>query len=320
VDNYVVIRNVLCSAQKLVLAGHVNPDGDAIGAAFGLAMALQKLGKEVFVMLDAFPEKYHVIPGAHFLWKNDGELPDADVFVALDCGDFNRIGAGRALFDSVDVTVCIDHHGTNKGFARYNLIDAETSSACEMIYDLIEPMVEIDSDIAAALYAGIVTDTGGFRFNQTSSNTIKKAACLVATGIPYTKIYNELLHFHTFTSIKALGITLNNAQTMMDGLVIYSTVKKCELDAVNACCADLDFVIKHLINTRGVQVAIFAYESDNPGEVKVSFRAHEFHVGNFAARWGGGGHKLAAGCSVSKPIDTFMKEMLDMLVKEMNNA
>ncbi|MCL2363189.1 MAG: DHH family phosphoesterase [Defluviitaleaceae bacterium] len=319
-DSYIVIRDILCSAQKVVLAGHVNPDADAIGASFGLAMALHKLGKEVFVMLDALPEKYHMIPGAHFLWKNDGELPEADVFVALDCGDLSRIGAGRALFDRVDVTVCIDHHGTNIGFARHNLIDAETSSACEMIYDLIEPIVEIDHDIAAALYAGIVSDTGGFRFNQTTPGTMNKVARLVATGIAYTEIYNELLHYHAFKSLKALGITFNNTRTLMDGRVIYSAVKKCELDAINASYTDLDGVIKHLINTRGVQVAIFAHENNNPGEVKVSFRAHQFDVGNFATRWGGGGHKLAAGCLVTKPIDAFMEEMLDTLIKELQNA
>jgi len=88
------------------------------------------------------------------------------------------------------------------------------------------------------------------------------------------------------------------------------------LDEVNANHTDLDGVVRHLINTRGVQVAIFAHESETPGEVKVSFRSHQFHVGNFAARWGGGGHRLAAGCMVTKPIDTFMAEMLDALAND----
>ena len=310
------ILDILRNNQKFAIASHISPDGDAIGSCMGLALALAKMGKDPFVLLEKFSDKFGIIPGGQFLWKESYQKLDADVFIALDCADTLRLGQAKTVFDRVPITVCIDHHETNEGFALHNWVDANASSTCEMIYDLILPLVEIDADIASAIYAGMVTDTGGFRYQATGKNTLSYAGRLMETGISFTEIYSELMNKHSFIAAKALGVVIENIQQTADGRIVYSHVSREELAKVGAAPSDLDRTAEFLMNTRGAEVALFVYEKDAP-DVKFSLRSHHFHVGRFAARWGGGGHQRAAGCTVKVPIVEILPVLLEELEKEL---
>ncbi|MCL2604742.1 MAG: DHH family phosphoesterase [Defluviitaleaceae bacterium] len=307
--------DILRGYRRFIIAGHTNPDGDAIGACLALALALEKMGKEPTVLLEEYSDKYDVVPGKHFICREGIDSLEADVFIAMDCGDVERLGSFKAVFNKIPITICIDHHETNEGFALYNLIDARASSTCEMVYDLIDLLAELDADIAAALYAGMVTDTGGFRFNATTKATMEKTARLMDTGMRFTDIYNELLHNHTFTSLKALGIAFENMGKSTDGRVVYSRVTRAEMDKINAVPGDLDGVAKYLIRVHGSEVAFFVYEGDEPNEVKGSLRSVGFHVGKLGARWGGGGHQLAAGFTSKVPIFELVPRLLEDIEK-----
>ncbi len=164
-----------------------------MGACYALGLALSGMGKSVSVVLERYAVKFDIIPGSHLLYNGLLDDLDVDMLICLDCADKRRTGEGVALFNKTRITVCIDHHETNPGFAMFNYIDSGASSTCEMVFRLLDGFAEIDKQIASALYAGIVYDTGGFRFSAASKNTLDIAGRLMETGIPFSNIYNELL-------------------------------------------------------------------------------------------------------------------------------
>lgn len=301
--------------EHFIIAGHTGPDGDAIGSCFGLAWALEAIGKKPLVVLEPFVEKYNVIPGCKFLYHGTPEELDVNVLIALDCADPGRLGAARPLFDRAKHTVCIDHHETNKGFADYNYIDAKASSTAEMVFRLIEKLTAPNKDIAAAIYAGIISDTGGFRYNATAKSTMETAAQLMDIGIPFAEIYRELMHVHRFAAVKAMGLALNNCRQAMDGRIVYSSITREMLDSVGACYADLDGVVEYLMGTRGAEVACLICEKQ-PAEIKVSLRSNGPNVGNVAVALGGGGHHLAAGATVDGDMNEIIQRTLALLTQE----
>ncbi|MCL2189996.1 MAG: bifunctional oligoribonuclease/PAP phosphatase NrnA [Defluviitaleaceae bacterium] len=311
------VASVIRKHKRFAIAGHTGPDGDSIGACFGLALALAKLGKEPFVVLERFPEKFNIIPGRQFIWDKKVKELDVEVFIAVDCADADRLGPAKPLFERTPVTVCIDHHETNVGFAQFNLIDFDASSTCEMVYDLITPLVEADWDMASAIYAGMVTDTGGFRYRATAGSTMENVARLMETGMPFTDIYSELMNKHSFVSAKALGLVIANMKQALDGRIVYSCVTREELATVGAKPGDLDRTAEYLMNTRRAEIAFFVYEKESAPEVKISLRSLDFHVGRFAAAWGGGGHRLAAGSTVRIPVAEIVPQLLEALEAEL---
>ncbi|MCL1861942.1 MAG: DHH family phosphoesterase, partial [Defluviitaleaceae bacterium] len=200
------ILQIIREGNDFIVAGHVGPDGDSIGSCFALALALHKMGKNVQVLLEPYARKFKVIPGKEFLFSGEKESLQPEIFVALDCADSARLGEpNKAVFERAKTTICIDHHNTNIGFADYNYIDPEASSASEMVFEVIEQLTTSTHDIAAAIYAGIVSDTGGFRYNATAKSTMETSARLMEQ-ISFTDIYNELMHKHRFAAGKALGL------------------------------------------------------------------------------------------------------------------
>ena len=336
------IVELLKTRDKFVIAGHIGPDGDAIGSCLGLAMAFGKLGKEAVVVLETAAAKYRNIPGREYLYHGALEALFVDVFIAMDCADAERLGAARALFDKAVTTVCIDHHETNPGFAEYNFIDPNASSTAEMVLGIIESLTDIDADIATAIYSGIVGDTGGFRYSSTGRSTMEVAARLMETGIPFTDIYSEMLLMHSFEAAKAFGLALGAAGQAMDGRIVYTCITREMLESVGAESSDMDSVVEYLMNTRGAEVALFLYERHTkakdepqacdansetgvndvspcamPRKIKVSMRSRGLHVGQVAASLGGGGHRMAAGCTVVGTIEDVLRQVLALLEREL---
>ncbi|MCL1787331.1 MAG: bifunctional oligoribonuclease/PAP phosphatase NrnA [Defluviitaleaceae bacterium] len=298
-----------------VLVGHTSPDGDAIGSCYGLAFALHKLGKNITVVLEPYPEKYDLLPGRQFLYTGEPDKLNADVLIALDCADEKRLGPAQPLFNRAKQTACIDHHRSNTGFAMINYIDPDASSTSEMVFRLVERLTTVDGDIAAVIYAGIVTDTGGFKYNTTEKSTLETVAKLMDTGINFTKIYNEVLHQHTFAAGKAMGVALQNAGQLRAGRVVYSHITWEELTATGADAFDLDGIVEYLLNTQGADISVFAYAKDAE-ETKVSFRSQEPDVGAVAVALGGGGHRLAAGCTIQATAKEALAQALALLEKQ----
>ena len=310
------IVEILKKNNNFVIAGHTSPDGDAIGSCFGLGLALSKLGKNVQVVLDKFSDKYAVIPGKHLL-SPVNQVNKYDVFVAVDCASDDRLGNTKKLFSKAPVTVCIDHHETNMGFAEHNFIETEASSTSELVYRIVKQIVEIDINIGSALYAGMVSDTGGFRFNATAKSTMETAAKLMDIGIPFTDIYNELMHKHSFVAGKALGLAIDNSVMAENGLAIYTCIKESEMDLIGAEPSDLDGVVEYLMGTRGVLVAALLHERVKTNIVKISLRSGGYNVSSIATVLGGGGHKMAAGADFKGTMDEALEKTLCLIRKDL---
>jgi len=307
------ILQLIHDNSNFVLCGHTSPDGDSIGSCFGLAFALEKLGKHATVVLESFSEKYEVLPGSKFLYT--GTLDDLkfDVLIALDCADTERLGLGLSLYNRANKTICIDHHETNDGFAIVNLVEPQASSTCEIVYRIVERITQITEDIATVLYAGIVCDTGGFKYSSTARSTMEIAAHLMEI-IPFTKIYNEVLHEHSFASGKAKGLALQHANLSDCGRIAYSYITHDEMTRIGVSSADLDGIVEYLLNTAGALMSVFVYGKSET-EQKISFRSTGPNVGRIAAAMGGGGHGLAAGCTVRDRMD----KVLVLALAKMND-
>jgi len=173
-------------------------------------------------------------------------------------------------------------------------------------------------EIATAIYAGIVGDTGGFKYSSTNRSTMEIAAELMEMGIPFTQIYGDALHRHSFAASKAFGLILQNAVSAMDGRIMYSFISREMRESVNAGLADLDGAVEYLVNTTGTDIAALIYEKAPP-HVKISLRSHGADVGNVAAALGGGGHQMAAGATVLGNVETAIETLLHLLEKELND-
>jgi phosphoesterase RecJ-like protein len=308
------ILKIFRENQNFTIGGHVSPDGDAIGSCFALALALEKMGKNVQVVLEPFARKYGIIPGRELLFFGDTKDIEAEIFVALDCADALRLGASQELFKRAKITVCIDHHETNCGFADFNLIEPAASSTSEMTFKVIEQLTEPTAEIAAAVYAGMVCDTGGFRYNATAISTMQTAARLMDMGIAFTKIYNELMYQHRFVAGKILGVALANSQRVHNKKIVYTYITREMMDKENANPSDLDGVVEYLMGTRNALSAIFVYEKS--GTTKVSLRSQGPNMGRVAAQLGGGGHALAAGANFNGTIEEALEISIKLAIQE----
>jgi phosphoesterase RecJ-like protein len=313
------ILKIINEHDNFVLSGHIGPDGDAIGSCFSLALALSQMGKQARVVLDSYSQKYNIIPGHGFLYTKDFEALNPEVFIAMDCADISRLSeTARTLFERTEITICVDHHETNTGFAMHNYIEPNASSTAEMTFNLIEQLTSITPDMATAIYAGMVSDTGGFKYNATAKSTMETAAHLMEL-IPFTTIYNEVLHYHRFAAGKAMGLAMENAKRTRSKKIVYTYLTREMLKSVRASDGDVDGIVEYLMGTRKALAAFFIYEKKgDPSRVKVSLRSHGPNVGRVALQLGGGGHVLAAGALVEGTLEKVLKRTLGLVKHEVN--
>lgn len=315
------IMAIVDNTSTVVLSGHTNPDGDAIGSSLAFARCLKIAGKDVYVLLEDYNETYNLIPGSELIYKGDYKTLNPEVFIALDCGDKHRLGDAEAVFDRTEITINIDHHISNPGYAKYNHVPNDFSSTCEVIYPFITRYFAIDEKIATALYTGIVFDTGGFKHGCTKPSTLMMAAKLLEWNIPFTEILNEMLYYHSQTEARAFPKALSTMKIHDKFPIAYGYITKDMLKEVDASPKDLGGVVDYFINTRGVEVALFAYEK-KPDLSKVSLRSKDLNVNKIAAIYGGGGHIKASGCTLHKnpieAIEIFLSETVKAMELEEN--
>ncbi|MGH2690172.1 MAG: DHH family phosphoesterase, partial [Actinomycetota bacterium] len=211
------------SATEVVVACHVDPDGDALGSLLGLAGPLRRTGTRVWATWGADEPKAPPIYG--FLEGLGTVVPPADVperpdvFVAVDCGDPSRLGVLASTFARAATTVNLDHHRSNPGFGSVNLVDPEAASSAELVYQLLRRMGMMpDPDEATALYTGIVTDTGRFQYSSTSPTTLRVAADLREIGVDHERVATEIFESGSLGYLHVVGVVLGRAR-VEDGLV-----------------------------------------------------------------------------------------------------
>ena len=291
-------------SQTIVLACHVNPDGDALGSLLGLALALLPLGKTVTCLSeDGIPAILTFLPGAERVRQTTDE-PAFDLALVVDSGDFSRVGATiQPMIGRAKRVVDIDHHVTSGAFGDIRVLDARAASTAEIVYALLLALqVPITPDIATCLFTGIITDTGSFRFQNVTPNTLQVAAALLEAGAPPAVISEHVFENRTFAATKLLGCALASLQTTPDGRIVWAHITAADFAETRATDQDTEGIVSSVRGVQGAEVGILFREVAGGG-VRVSLRSRDtVNVAEIAARFGGGGHRMASGCTVDLPL------------------
>ena len=242
---------------------------------------------------------------------------EADLLVSLDASDRERLGSRGVMLDTAKNSICIDHHITNTNFAGFNIVEDFRSSTCELLFTLLD-YEKISVNTAVCLYTGIVHDSGVFKYQSTTRQTMEIAGALIDKGFDFTKIIDDTYFKKDFNAAKLLGLVLTNAKLEFNGQCCYGVL---DYDTWTGYIDDkkkMDGIIDNLRNISGVEIALFMYESDK-GEYKVSLRSINKNVSSIATALGGGGHIRAAGATVYGRADELLKNtILPMIKKELD--
>lgn len=297
--------DILQNSDTIALVAHVSPDGDAIGSILGLGNTLSKIGKKVHLFIDDdLPEQFSFLANIDKVQQLDfNEKLSVDLLVVLDSSDFSRVGNVQDKID-FSQSLNIDHHISNKGFTDFRYLDIHAAATCEIIFSLVNLLqVEMDKAIAEALYLGIVTDCGFFRY----ANTTPQTMCTAAKLLDYDVKPNEIADYietQTVDTIKVLPKILNTLEFYLNNKVAsISIAPDLYKDGV-----DGDVYVKYPRYIYGVQVALL-FKGISDDITRISMRSKDIDVSKIALLFNGGGHKLAAGCTIQGDI-TKAKELV----------
>ncbi|WP_026476050.1 DHH family phosphoesterase [Alkaliphilus transvaalensis] len=307
------------SDTRIAIIAHVNPDGDSLGSIMALGLALMKRSNQVNIFLnDELPGRYSFLPEVHLLKKyQSNEFDDFDLCFVLDCGDDRRFGDIDLLVKSKEV-INIDHHVSNNGFGDINFVRTDASSTCEIVYSIIteELEIQLDEKIATCLYTGIVTDTGNFRYESTTSYTHKVVAELLDFGVNIQEITFNLYQNNSLNSTKFLGHVLNQMEIYFNGKVAIITIDQDLLKEFDVKYEEVEGIINYARDIEGVEVAVIIKEATTDGEIKISFRSKKnYDVNELAKGFGGGGHKRASGATTKGTLTDVKESLLNKLEK-----
>lgn len=301
-------------ADRIVLLGHMRPDGDCVGSCLGVYNYIldNYPGKSVDIYLDEFKAEFMFLRGAEQILHENQEKT-YDLCISIDSGDLDRHGRFETYFHSAKRTMCVDHHISNQGFGDVSYVMADCCAAAEAIYTLCDAD-KIGKECAECLYLGIVHDTGVFKYSNTTKRAMEIAGSLIEKGARSQYIIDKTFYMKTFLQNKMLGKAFDEAFLTLDGAVIVSCLTKDVFDEYGATNLDTDGVVDALRITEGVECALWMYEFPNKGIFKCSLRSNEIvNVSEIAAALGGGGHIRAAGCEVAGDKDSIMEQVLGMI-------
>ncbi len=303
------LKSLLDERQKIVIVPHKNPDGDAIGATLALNHYLNDTGHEAVVITpNDFPKFLKWMPGHRDIVNFEKEnsraldlLESATLFFTLDFNQLSRTGHMQSILENAATpVVMIDHHQEPADYATIQFSDTSMSSTCEMVYTLIEELGlphHITPDIASCIYAGILTDTGSFKYASTSSRTHRVVADLIDKGVKNTEIHHNIYDSNSPDRIKLLGCALANLVVLPEYNAAYTTLNQDELDAHNYKKGDTEGFVNYALTLNDVRLAAIFIENREEGIIKISFRSQgDFSVNDLARDFfEGGGHTNAAG-------------------------
>lgn len=306
----------LSERDDILLLGHVNPDGDALGSSLAIWHALCALGKRAVVCLPGgAPRVYGELPGLERVLDTAARLPfEPKAALAVDVSEPARMGeAGLALYEACPRQAMLDHHGTNAGFGELYAVNGEAAAVGELALDLIGALgMDLTPEMADCLYVAIVTDCGQFGHSNTKPSTFMAAAKCAAAGAHIYELTRRLYKTHSWAHQKLLGLVLADMQISEDGRIAWSRLTKAMLAEAGATREDADGIVSFLTEIDGVQAAILADERDEG--TKLSLRSNQpFNICRTVAMpLGGGGHDCAAGATLPLPMDEALKKAVEL--------
>lgn len=312
------IDYIIKSAKKILIISHINPDGDTLGSMSGLrSLIKENFKKDADMLADNLPPTYEFLPGitnAKFYNSIDKSLV-YDLVITVDVAAIDRMNDAKIFFDKAAVTINIDHHATNISYAQNNIVEPEASSTGEVIAGLARKLCwKMNYDAALALYTAILTDTGSFKFSNTSPKTFETAARLLEYGVKPHDVYKQCYESYPKNFFLFQNYCLNKAVFLRNDKVAYTEIYKKDVEkfAVGPDCSE--GLTEKLRAISSTEIAFIAKEIA-PGITKFSMRSKTVDVSAICAEFGGGGHKLAAGCVVKSPVKAAVEKVLAKIEK-----
>lgn len=310
------IEQALKRANHILVITHINPDGDAIGSLTATGLALQQLGKQVTLVCDdKVPERFRFLPLSNQVqWAPDPDV-SYDLIITVDCGDELRMGRAYAdLPEPKPELINVDHHITNTGFGTINLVDPQAASTTQILCELFTDLgLTLTADIALSLLTGLVTDTLGFRTVGVTARTLAIAGALMEAGADLSLVTMQALNLKPLGTLLLWRVGLNNMK-LEDGL-IWTSISYQEQKAIEYVSSGTTGLVNLLADVEQAAISAVLMEMSD-GTVRVGFRCRPpYSVAELALNLGGGGHPLAAGCTLPGPLAK-VEELVVQLSKE----
>lgn len=313
------IINKIMESDSIAITFHVSPDGDSLGSSLALYIALKKLNKNVrIVCSDDIPDIYNFLPGIEDISKDIKLSEDFDLVIVLDCGNKERV-CSDIKFDGSFFIINIDHHKSNDNYGDINYVDKAAAAVGEIVYKLIEDLnVPLDPCIASNIYTSILTDTGAFRFSNTTADTLKIASELLdKVKFDFSDIYRRIYYSKEFKRIKLYGLVIDSMRLILDGKAVIMIITRDMLKSLNEDLGDTSDIINIGMEIDSIDAGILIKETEEC--LKISLRSkYLFDVSKIASKFGGGGHVRAAGLTLNTSIEEGEKLLREAFIEELN--
>ncbi len=320
-----IIRH-LKNSKHVLLATHINPDGDALGSMIAMGLSLDLLNKKTTLYNEsAIPTMYHFLPSVDRIVRKINNADSHDTAIVLDCGNTQRIGKLAATVSKIPCIINIDHHVSNIAFGNFQMTDSSACATAEIIYRLIKKMaVPINKDIATAIYTGILTDTGSFRFSNTNKNAFAICNEMIEMGVDPYDVARQVYETYSFGRIKLLNMALDSIEISHNGKLSIIAITKDMFEKTGTQPEYINGLINYAKSIKDIEIAVLIQEvmnnnmdnnkeSDNTTQFHVSLRSSgTVDVAAIASSFGGGGHTSAAGFSIESTLSDLKARIIDL--------
>ena len=311
IDN---IKEEIQKANDIVILTHESPDGDAVGSALAMFLTLKKLGKTVDVIIPEYASMFEFLPGADEI-KKEGKEEPYDLAISVDVTGINRLNGFAKYFEDAKVKIQIDHHQVNEMFADYNFVNPASPACAQNLIFIIEQLgVEIDKEIGTCLLTGIITDTGGFKYEGVSAETFEFTSWLLAKGVNVSDVYKRVMQTKTRANFELRKLVMDRMEFICDNKVSFTYMTLEDEKNTGAAPGDHEGLVEIGRDIEGVEVSIFLREVENG--YKASLRSNNYvNVSDICIAFSGGGHKRAAGCTIFSTLEIAKESIIHEVEK-----
>lgn len=298
------IKEEIYKAENIIILTHEMPDGDAVGSSLAMYNALKSLGKDVEVVMSNNSEIYNFLPGAEDI-KNEGTKKNYDLAIALDCGDIKRLNGYSEYYENANTTIQIDHHEINTMFGEYNFVNPAAPACAQILITVLESLgVEITKEIGTCLLTGIITDTGGFKYQGVSAETFEFTGELLNKGVNVSEIYKRVLQTISKTKFELRKLAMERLEFLEDGKIAFTYITNADEEKINAETDAHEGIVEIGRDVEGVEISIFLRENKEQDGYKISLRSNDYvNVADICLMFNGGGHARAAGGTIKLPLE-----------------
>lgn len=297
-------------AESIVILTHENPDGDAVGSSIAMYLGLKEIGKTPDIIIPEFPRAFENLPGIENI-KKESDIENYDLAIALDTASIKMLNGYSKYFEDAKTKIVIDHHSSNTMFGDYNYVDQDSPACAQLLLVLFNYFnIEVSKEIGTAILAGIITDTGGFRYDGVTAETFELVAALCKKGVKVSKVYQKVFASTSKSKFFLHRIALDRLEILENEKIAFTYITKNDENSVGAENGDYDGIVEQGRDIEGVEISIFLRETEKG--IKASLRSKDYvNVSELCRIFGGGGHIRAAGCTIPGTIEQVKTQILN---------